>query len=61
MTLEAVDKGIFGSPSMLISGLSSSNDGDEELWFGSDRFEQLAHFAKLPWHGPDPRGISSKL
>ena len=28
---------------------------DEQTFFGSDRLEQLAFSAGLPWLGPDPR------
>lgn len=55
-TAEAVERGVFGSPTMLVSGLPGGDGGDggEQLFFGSDRFEQLAFLAGKPWYGPNP-------
>lgn len=46
-TDEAVRRGAFGFPAMF-----TDVDGDDELFFGSDRLNLLAHELKLPWHGP---------
>jgi len=55
-TAEAVERGVFESPTMLVSGLPGGDGGDggEHLFFGSDRFEQLAFLAGKPWYGPNP-------
>jgi glutathione S-transferase kappa 1 len=46
-TDEAVLRGAFGFPALFIDV-----DGDNELFFGSDRLNLLAHELSLPWHGP---------
>jgi glutathione S-transferase kappa 1 len=53
-TREAVNDGCFGVPVMLVGE-------DKELYFGSDRFEQLACIHGIPWYGPDPSRPTCKL
>lgn len=48
-TDEAVERGAFGFPLMLVQ-----KDGVEEMFFGHDRLPLLAHELGLPWHGPKP-------
>ena len=51
VTEEAVDRGCFGSPTMFFS----EDDDDEQMFWGSDRFEMVAAEYKRAWRGPDPR------
>ena len=57
---EAIELGAFGAPFMVVSkpGLPEGVggvDGDVPIvFFGSDRFEQMAFTLGLPWVGPDP-------
>lgn len=46
-TDEAVARGAFGFPAIF-----ASIDGEDELFFGSDRLELLAFLLGLPWRGP---------
>ena len=51
-TEEAVARGAFGSPTMFIH---PKEEGREPIMvFGSDRFEQIAHFCGLPYKGANP-------
>jgi hypothetical protein len=34
------------------------DDGDDQLYFGSDRLALLAFELGLPWHGPTAQGAS---
>jgi|EP00945_MAST-04E_sp_MAST-4E-sp1_P001255 2-hydroxychromene-2-carboxylate isomerase len=43
--LEALELGAYGAPFMVCEG---------QVYFGSDRMEQLAFTHELPWYGPDP-------
>merc|ERR1719199_1291094 len=43
---EAVEKGAHGAPTIVVSGVEGRK---EMVFFGSDRFEQLAYVSKLPW------------
>eukprot|EP00756_Hemistasia_phaeocysticola_P046115 Hpha_TRINITY_DN19883_c0_g1::TRINITY_DN19883_c0_g1_i1::g.132113::m.132113/K13299/GSTK1; glutathione S-transferase kappa 1 len=47
---EAIKRGAYGAPFIA----ASRDGGEEEVVFGSDRFEALAVSLGLPWHGPDP-------
>ena len=49
-TDEAVERGVYGSPTAFLS----NGERDEAMVFGSDRFEQLAHHFSQPYFGPDP-------
>jgi len=52
VTDEAVDRGAFGSPTMFFT----ENDGEnEQMFWGSDRFEMVADVFNKKWTGPDPR------
>ena len=44
-TDQAIALGAFGSPTFVIA---------EEMYFGSDRFEQMAFLQGKSWHGPNP-------
>lgn len=56
---EAVGRGSYGAPTIIVSGAPGR---DEMIFFGSDRFEQLAFVSGLPWYGPDPaRPTAAKL
>ena len=48
-TDEAVERGAFGFPAIF-----TKVDGEDQLFFGSDRFDVIAHELGLPWHGPNP-------
>jgi glutathione S-transferase kappa 1 len=49
-TAEAVSLGAYGAPFICVE-----REGEEaQVFFGSDRFEQLAFTMGWPWHGPDP-------
>jgi glutathione S-transferase kappa 1 len=47
-TDEAVARGAFGFPAMFVTDA----DGDEQMYFGSDRLALLAFDFGLPWEGP---------
>lgn len=49
-TDEVVARGAFGFPATFVD-----LDGDDAMFFGSDRLELLAFELGLPWHGPRPR------
>lgn len=55
-TAMAVQRGAFGTPSLFVfkEGATSWNDAPAYMFFGSDRFEQLAHLLGKPWNGPNP-------
>lgn len=55
-TQEALDHGAFGFP-MLICHVN----GKAEMFFGSDRFELMAHCIGEKWLGPQPEKPSAKL
>ena len=51
VTEEAVERGAFGAPTMFFH-----EDGEnEEMFWGSDRFEMVAQIYNKEWIGPDPR------
>ncbi len=50
--------GLFGMPSMEVE---RGKDGEKVLWFGSDRFEQLAAWLEVPYKGPFADGSVAKL
>ena len=53
---EAVERGAYGAPFIVLRRRQQREGEDEEhVFFGSDRFEQLAFVAGLPWLGPDPK------
>ena len=55
-TEEAVARGAFGSPTAFVAG----EGGQEALFFGSDRMEQIAHHLGLPYYGARPT-LTSRL
>lgn len=57
VTEEAVERGAFGSPTFFVR---TDDMKQPEMFFGSDRFPQMAQMFNLPWDGPFPTG-SSKL
>jgi len=52
-TEEAVSKGAYGSPTLIIEGGLPPHE-EPFMVFGSDRFEQIAHICGKPYYGPDP-------
>ncbi len=48
-TDEAVARGAFGFPAVF-----TLHEGEDQLFFGSDRLNVLAFELGLPWHGPVP-------
>ena len=50
MTQEAVDRGAFGAPTMFFH----EKGENEQMFWGSDRFEMVASIFEKQWHGPDP-------
>ncbi|KAF9169494.1 hypothetical protein BGX20_010247 [Mortierella sp. AD010] len=60
-TDEAVARGVFGAPTMIIKKAGEPED-KEHLFFGSDRFEVIAAFLGLPYPGLVPKnGAGAKL
>jgi len=56
---DAIYRGAYGSPTLMVRKAPGQS---EMIFFGSDRFEQLAFATGLPWSGPDPaRPASAKL
>ncbi|XP_033836394.1 glutathione S-transferase kappa 1 [Periophthalmus magnuspinnatus] len=55
-TQEALENGAFGFP-MIVCHV----DGKKEMFFGSDRFELMAHCIGEKWLGPQPDKISANL
>jgi glutathione S-transferase kappa 1 len=55
---KAISFGAYGSPTFLIADEQS---GQVEMFFGSDRFEQLAYLCGKPWYGPSPPKSLSKF
>jgi len=55
---EAVRRGAIGAPFLAVTGVPGR---EEMVFFGSDRFEQLAFVTGLPWLGPDPSRPTSRL
>ncbi|KAG8009982.1 Glutathione S-transferase kappa 1 [Nibea albiflora] len=56
VTQEALDHGAFGFP-LLVCHVS----GKPEMFFGSDRFELMAHCIGEKWLGPQPGKSAAKL
>ncbi|GAC94648.1 hypothetical protein PHSY_002221 [Pseudozyma hubeiensis SY62] len=52
------EEGMFGMPSMVVE---RGSDGETGMWFGSDRFEQLAAWLRVPYKGPLADGRVPKL
>ncbi|XP_056142768.1 glutathione S-transferase kappa 1-like [Lampris incognitus] len=55
-TQEALDHGAFGFP-LVVCHVK----GKAEMFFGSDRFELMAHCIGEKWVGPQPREMTAKL
>uniref|UniRef100_A0A3Q1JLL5 Glutathione S-transferase kappa n=2 Tax=Anabas testudineus TaxID=64144 RepID=A0A3Q1JLL5_ANATE len=55
-TQEALDYGAFGLPMMVCHV-----NGKKEMFFGSDRFELMAHCIGEKWLGPEPEKSTAKL
>lgn len=59
-TQRAVELGGFGVPliaiptSAFVRTPPGSNNKAHQIWFGSDRFEQMAFFLGKTWMGPNP-------
>jgi hypothetical protein len=62
-TVDAVTKGAFGSPTFVISKLDDggTSEVEDQVYFGSDRFEQMAWANGWAWVGPDPSNPVAKL
>jgi len=54
----AEEKGMFGSPTLVVK---RGKDGEEGMFWGSDRFEQLAAWLGVPYRGPFADGSVAKL
>ena len=60
-TAEAVSLGAYGAPFIAVtqeggSGVAGAKQQPPpQVFFGSDRFEQLAFTMGWSWHGPDPQ------
>lgn len=52
------EHGFFGMPSIEVE---RSSDGEKAMFFGSDRFEQIAAWLGLPYKGPFADGTLAKL
>merc|ERR1711971_1208097 len=50
VTEEAVDRGAFGAPTMYFN----EEGQEEQMFWGSDRFDIIAHCFNKQWLGPDP-------
>ncbi|KAM7383311.1 hypothetical protein PAMP_002975 [Pampus punctatissimus] len=55
-TQDALDHGAFGFP-LLVCHVN----GKTEMFFGSDRFELMAHCIGEKWLGPQPEKLAAKL
>lgn len=61
-TTEAIQAGAYGTPSIVVRACQPEEQADlpkswstePQLFFGSDRFEQLAFMFKKAWYGPCP-------
>ena len=51
---EAVSRGAFGAPFIVVTPLKGAGKTEEQVYFGSDRFEAMAFSLGKPWLGPDP-------
>ena len=51
-TEEAIKLGAFGAPFIVV---------DDQIYFGSDRLEQMAFTHNLPWVGPDPHRAKAHM
>ena len=58
-TADAIGLGAFGAPFFVVD--EGRADGERQVYFGSDRFEQMCWFHDWPWVGPDPERPSTKL
>lgn len=59
--VEAVKRGSFGSPTIIITPLGQTAGPREQVYFGSDRFEQMAVCNGWAWSGPCQGRLESKL
>ncbi|KAG0376162.1 Glutathione S-transferase kappa 1 [Mortierella sp. AD032] len=50
-TDEAIAKGVFGAPTFLVRQAGAKEEGEEMLFFGSDRFEMMAAILGVPYAG----------
>ena len=59
-TDEAVSRGAFGSPTLIVESNAAHEAGpskDNLLIFGSDRMEQIAWILDETWKGPNPSAV----
>jgi len=49
-TEEASSRGAFGAPTMFFN----DDKGEEEMFWGSDRFDMIAAIFGKQWMGPNP-------
>jgi len=59
-TATAIELGAYGAPFMVVSG-GSRPDGEERIFFGSDRFHLILPPAGVPFDGALRPGTSAKL
>ena len=57
LTTDAVKNGATGAPYMVVK----TPNNKPMVFFGSDRFEQMAFTLGKPWHGPQPNRATAKL
>eukprot|EP00946_MAST-07B_sp_MAST-7B-sp1_P003891 g3891.t1 len=58
-TAEAIGSGAFGAPFFVVD--DAKEEGEQQVYFGSDRFEQMCWRHTWPWFGPNPERSTSKL
>jgi glutathione S-transferase kappa 1 len=60
-TGEAVKRGAFGAPTIIVEVIHNPDNEKEQIYFGSDRFEQMCFANDWPWAGPDPAHPTAHL
>jgi len=51
----AIEKGMFGAPTIYVTPVKNGQQAREMMFFGSDRFEQMAWAIGKVWEGPNPQ------
>jgi glutathione S-transferase kappa 1 len=55
-TDDAIKAGAFGAPTIIVT-----HNGKDEMFFGSDRFEHIAHLLGKEWCGYNPSSHKARL